>query len=130
MATIILQVGWAVSLMGRPLMGHAARRAATGRLLHMLGRVAQRAGVAAQARPIGSCRARHDPWLFGPCHAWAMPNFTCRVLTHLARPGSIGLCHTYTIRGLEFDPTDSHFFDCTGNRSPVNRAVPVRPATR
>jgi hypothetical protein len=52
MTTIILQAGWAISLMGR-----AARRAAMGRLLHVLGRATQRAGATAQARPVGLCRA-------------------------------------------------------------------------
>jgi hypothetical protein len=36
-------------LMAGPLMGHAARRATTGRLLHMLGHDTQWAGVAVQA---------------------------------------------------------------------------------
>jgi hypothetical protein len=72
-------------------MGRVARRATTGRLLQVLGRAAQRAGAAAQARPVGSCRARHDPWLFGSCRAWAGPNFVCRVLAHLARSRSTGL---------------------------------------
>jgi hypothetical protein len=66
-------------------MGRAARRAVMGRMLLVLGRVTQWAGAAAQARPVGSCRARHNPWLFGPCRAWAGLNFMCRML---AQPGS------------------------------------------
>jgi hypothetical protein len=49
MTTIILQVIWVV-----PLMGCAARRAATGHLLRVSGRATQRARAAAQARPVGS----------------------------------------------------------------------------
>jgi hypothetical protein len=40
-------------------MSHVARRAATGRMLHVPGRATQRAGAAAQARLISLCRARH-----------------------------------------------------------------------
>jgi hypothetical protein len=50
-------------------MGRAARRATTGRVLRVLGRAAQQARAVAQAQPVGSCRARHDPWLLEPCHA-------------------------------------------------------------
>jgi hypothetical protein len=70
-------------------MSRVARHAATDLLLHVVGRATQRTGAAAQARPVDSCRARHNPWLFG--RAWARPNFTCRVLAHLARLGSTGL---------------------------------------
>jgi hypothetical protein len=58
-------------------------RAATGRLLRVLGRAAQQAREVAQVRPVGSCRARHGPWLIGSCRVWIGPNFTCRMLAHL-----------------------------------------------
>jgi hypothetical protein len=47
MTIIILQAGWAGLLMDR-----VARRAVTGRLLHMSGRATQRAAAAVQARPM------------------------------------------------------------------------------
>jgi hypothetical protein len=72
-------------------MGRVARRAATGRLLRMSGRAAQRARAVAHARPVGSWRARHGPWLFRSYCAWAESNFACRVLAHFARPKSTGL---------------------------------------
>jgi hypothetical protein len=73
-------------------MGRAACRATTGRLLHVPGRAAQRAGAVAQARPVGSCRARDDPWFFGPGQILrAGSNFACHVLAHLAWPESTGL---------------------------------------
>jgi hypothetical protein len=45
-------------------MGHAT----TGRLLRVPGCATQRAGAVAQARSVGSCRARHSP--FGPAQKY------------------------------------------------------------
>jgi hypothetical protein len=67
-----------------------------------------------------------------PCLGQA--KLTCHVLAHLARPRSTGLCVVHVQRPPHlhhpWSRVRSHglsFFNCTGKRSPVNRAVPICP---